>query len=263
MFYYISANEFKCPIFPDAINVSLHQYEGCKPKVICEIHDPYNSNGLLWFSQCGYSNLSFWLYLIIRSVADMFLAAAVTLLATAVVIATRETSTGTYIQHLFLCLLMFIKFCYKQIICYRTRRCWEAICPRSIGFRNFCSNNWCVWWWNLSIRHDMFYNSHGTCCCYFIVWWVSSWIFRNDAACKNFSKGSFFQRQNSRNFCGKKWRHQLEILHVSYWCRHFYCEFHHWESPWTTPDHSAKNNVKNGIKTKVFLSSFFIILLVQ
>ncbi|CAG9765500.1 unnamed protein product [Ceutorhynchus assimilis] len=67
----------------------------CNPVVTCAIQDPYNnSNSLLKQSQCGYNNISYWLYLFIKSFADIFVAAAVTLLATAVVIATRETSTG-------------------------------------------------------------------------------------------------------------------------------------------------------------------------
>lgn len=45
-------------------------------------------------SECGYNNISFWLYLFMRSVADIFPTAAVALLDAAVVIATRETSTG-------------------------------------------------------------------------------------------------------------------------------------------------------------------------
>ncbi|KAF7287260.1 hypothetical protein GWI33_002076 [Rhynchophorus ferrugineus] len=69
--------------------------EDCNPVILCEIHDPYNStDSLLKRSQCGYDNISFWLYLFIKSLADTFLAAAVALIGTAVVIATRETSTG-------------------------------------------------------------------------------------------------------------------------------------------------------------------------
>lgn len=69
--------------------------EDCQPVILCEIHDPYNgTDSLLKRSQCGYDNISFWLYLFIKSFADIFLAAAVALIATAVVIATRETSTG-------------------------------------------------------------------------------------------------------------------------------------------------------------------------
>lgn len=66
----------------------------CQPIVLCAIHEPFNSHSLLKTSECGYNAMSFWLYLVIRSIADIFPAAAVALLSTAVVIATRETSTG-------------------------------------------------------------------------------------------------------------------------------------------------------------------------
>lgn len=71
----------------------------CKPMVECEVFDPYDSPGsVLAESQCikviGDVELTFWSYLIIRSIADIFPAAAVTLLNTAIIIATRETSTG-------------------------------------------------------------------------------------------------------------------------------------------------------------------------
>lgn len=42
----------------------------------------------------GDPQLTFWSYLIIRSLADIFPAAAITLLNAAIIIATRETSTG-------------------------------------------------------------------------------------------------------------------------------------------------------------------------
>lgn len=85
--------------------------QNCTPAVVCKIVDPYNStNSLLKVSQCGYINVSFYAYLILRFVivlleifykicdyralGDLFTAAAVALLSTSVVIATRETSTG-------------------------------------------------------------------------------------------------------------------------------------------------------------------------
>ncbi|KAJ8919375.1 hypothetical protein NQ315_016468, partial [Exocentrus adspersus] len=92
---YPFAEYFNCRITPDVIENLTRSQKDCHPNVLCEIHDPYNNkNSLLQRSQCGYNNISFWLYLFIRSFADIFPAAAVTLLATAVVIATRETSTG-------------------------------------------------------------------------------------------------------------------------------------------------------------------------
>lgn len=76
-------------------NLTADKEDDCHPVVLCEIYNPYNNkDSLLKKSQCGYDNISFWLYLFLRSFADIFPAAAVTLLATAVVIATRETSTG-------------------------------------------------------------------------------------------------------------------------------------------------------------------------
>ncbi|XP_050508392.1 uncharacterized protein LOC114342800 [Diabrotica virgifera virgifera] len=84
---------FQCRIRPDVQKNLTNYVKDCKPIVICEIHNPYNNeNSLLERSQCG--NSSFWLYIFVRSIADLFLAATVVLITTAVVIATRETSTG-------------------------------------------------------------------------------------------------------------------------------------------------------------------------
>lgn len=88
---------FHCRIPPQKAEELKRDYgdEDCNPTIMCEIHEPYtNPNSLLKRSQCGYNNISFWLYLFIKSFADIFVAAAVALLGTAVVIATRETSTG-------------------------------------------------------------------------------------------------------------------------------------------------------------------------
>lgn len=86
---------FHCRITKTITDNLRKTNEDCEAMVLCEIHDPYNNtDSLLKRSQCGYDNISFWLYLFIRSIADIFPAAAVALLATAVVIATRETSTG-------------------------------------------------------------------------------------------------------------------------------------------------------------------------
>ncbi|RZC37605.1 uncharacterized protein BDFB_009230, partial [Asbolus verrucosus] len=92
---YPFADYFHCRI-PEATAKDLvTDNPDCEPIVLCEIRDPYdNENSLLKKSKCGYNNISFWLYLFIRSIADIFPAAAVALLSTAVVIATRETSTG-------------------------------------------------------------------------------------------------------------------------------------------------------------------------
>nr|CAD7197746.1 unnamed protein product [Timema douglasi] len=75
-------------------------------RVVCDIKDPYNATrSVLAQSQCrqveGDPDLTFWSYLlvnlpniIVRSVADIFPTAALTLVSTATVIATRETSAG-------------------------------------------------------------------------------------------------------------------------------------------------------------------------
>lgn len=71
----------------------------CKPMVECEIHKPFESDdNVLYDSQCtvieGDPVLSFWLYLVFRALADTFLLATLTLIDTAIVIATREISSG-------------------------------------------------------------------------------------------------------------------------------------------------------------------------
>lgn len=97
---FFTADYFHCRITSDVAENLTNSQKDCHPVIVCEIHDPYtNKNSLLKRSQCGYDNISFWLYLFIRSFADIFPAAAVTLLATAVVIATRETSTGKAKHH--------------------------------------------------------------------------------------------------------------------------------------------------------------------
>lgn len=91
-----SAEKFNCRISPKIYqNLTKDGTIDCRPVVKCNIHDAYNSsNSLLRVSQCGYNNISFYLYLLFRSLGDLFTAAAVALLGAAVVIATRETSTG-------------------------------------------------------------------------------------------------------------------------------------------------------------------------
>ncbi|VEN40234.1 unnamed protein product [Callosobruchus maculatus] len=93
---YPFAEDFNCRISPDVRkNLTNDGQDSCNPLVLCKIENPYgNRDSLLKRSQCGYDNISYWLYLFIRCIADIFPAAACTLLATAVVIATRETSTG-------------------------------------------------------------------------------------------------------------------------------------------------------------------------
>lgn len=90
---YKFADEFSCRI-PEKVK-SYIWAGNCDPIIACEIHWPYNNtNSLLQRSQCGYNNISYYLYVLIRSIADIFPMAALVLIDTAVVIATRETSTG-------------------------------------------------------------------------------------------------------------------------------------------------------------------------
>lgn len=71
----------------------------CKPMVECEVVDPYDSPGsVLADSQCikiiGDVDATLTSYFVIRLLAEIFPTAAVTLLNAAIIIATRETSTG-------------------------------------------------------------------------------------------------------------------------------------------------------------------------
>ncbi|XP_018324271.1 uncharacterized protein LOC108736371 [Agrilus planipennis] len=94
--YPIGSN-FHCRIPPEVHKNLTERSPTCQPIVKCNIAQPYNASvSILTESECGYNNSvqSFWIYLLIRSVADIFPAAAVALLSAAVVIATRETSTG-------------------------------------------------------------------------------------------------------------------------------------------------------------------------
>ncbi|KAJ8871226.1 hypothetical protein PR048_027532 [Dryococelus australis] len=90
--YPLSEN-FRCRI-PSG---ELSSETGCK--IVCDIEDPYTATGsVLAQSECpqtiGDPVATFWSYLVIRSLGDMFTTAAVTLLDASVVIATRETSIG-------------------------------------------------------------------------------------------------------------------------------------------------------------------------
>lgn len=71
----------------------------CHPVIQCDVDDPYDApNSVLAESQCvqviGDPSKTFWTYLVIRSIADIFPTAALTLLDAACIIATRETSSG-------------------------------------------------------------------------------------------------------------------------------------------------------------------------
>lgn len=71
----------------------------CRPVIQCDVDDPYDSkDSILANSQCiktiGDPEYTFWTYLIIRSIADIFPTAAIVLFDAAIIIATRETSSG-------------------------------------------------------------------------------------------------------------------------------------------------------------------------
>lgn len=94
-------NGFQCNI-PEPQKVWMKLYMNtsqCNPMIECEVYDPYDSPGsVLAESQCikviGDVDLTFWLYLILRSLADTFAIIVVVILSAAIIVATRETSTG-------------------------------------------------------------------------------------------------------------------------------------------------------------------------
>ncbi|XP_017783202.1 PREDICTED: uncharacterized protein LOC108567324 [Nicrophorus vespilloides] len=91
---YPIGSDFHCRIAPEVESNLTKSTNSCHPIVKCNVYEPYRSKNMLKVSECGYNNISFWLYLFIRSFADIFPATAVALLAAAIIIATRETSTG-------------------------------------------------------------------------------------------------------------------------------------------------------------------------
>ncbi|XP_054267611.1 uncharacterized protein LOC128989669 [Macrosteles quadrilineatus] len=71
-----------------------HQSENCS--VVCDLDDPYNnSQSLLLESECrhtfGDPQFTFWSFLLLRSVADIFPTTAIALLAACLVVASRES----------------------------------------------------------------------------------------------------------------------------------------------------------------------------
>lgn len=66
----------------------------CDPIIKCKVYNPYNDTKDTLIDETTENAYSFWFYLLIRSIADIFPAAAIALLGGAVIIATRETSTG-------------------------------------------------------------------------------------------------------------------------------------------------------------------------
>lgn len=88
---------FDCRIPPELEARMAELNQTCS--IECDLKDPYVVPGsILAESQCsqpsGLAELTFWTYLVIRSIADIFPTTAVALIDAAVVIATRETSSG-------------------------------------------------------------------------------------------------------------------------------------------------------------------------
>lgn len=93
---YPISSQFYCRVSPQIDKTGLPNFSSiCDPHVRCVIDNPHNSNNTIFIEpSCTRDDTSFWLYLFLRSIADIFPAAAVTLIDAAVIIATRETSTG-------------------------------------------------------------------------------------------------------------------------------------------------------------------------
>lgn len=95
---YQTAGPSKCLVPPERL-AEMNQDDDCTPAVRCQVLDPYDEpDGVLADAECrlviGDPTSSFWAYFILRSIADIWPTAALALLSTACVIATRETSLG-------------------------------------------------------------------------------------------------------------------------------------------------------------------------
>ncbi|KAF9410041.1 hypothetical protein HW555_010758 [Spodoptera exigua] len=95
---YRTAGPSKCQVPPNRL-AEVSDDEDCRPAVRCQVLDPYDEpDGVLADAECrlviGDPSYTFWTYLIIRILSDIWPTAALALLGTACVIATRETSLG-------------------------------------------------------------------------------------------------------------------------------------------------------------------------
>ncbi|EZA56010.1 uncharacterized protein LOC105278708 isoform X2 [Ooceraea biroi] len=93
---YPMTDYFACRI-PSELEARMAAFnQSCS--IECDLVDPYLPGSLLAESQCqrtgDWAKAAFWMYLFVRSVADIFPTTAVALINAAVVIATRETSCG-------------------------------------------------------------------------------------------------------------------------------------------------------------------------
>lgn len=96
---YTTADHFQCIVPSDIYDDLLLIEKDCNPIVRCRVVDPYDEpGGVLADAQCrlviGDPTYTFWVYFVIRCVADIWPTAALALLGAACVIATRETSLG-------------------------------------------------------------------------------------------------------------------------------------------------------------------------
>lgn len=96
---YRTAGPSKCLVPPDRLAEIKKDGVECVPAVRCQVLDPYDEpDGVLADAECrlvvGDPTSTFWTYLILRVIADIWPTAGLALLGAACVIATRETSLG-------------------------------------------------------------------------------------------------------------------------------------------------------------------------
>lgn len=95
--YPIRGNDFYCRVGPqfEKIYQKSNVTSTCNQRVRCAIDNPFNSSNSIFIEpSCKRDDSTFWIYLFVRGIGDIFPVAALVLLDAAVVIATRETSTG-------------------------------------------------------------------------------------------------------------------------------------------------------------------------
>uniref|UniRef100_A0A2A4JXZ6 Major facilitator superfamily associated domain-containing protein n=1 Tax=Heliothis virescens TaxID=7102 RepID=A0A2A4JXZ6_HELVI len=95
---YRTAGPSQCLVPPNRL-AEVTEDENCRPAVRCQVLDPYDEpDGVLADAECrliiGDPTYTFWTYLVVRILADIWPTAALALLGAACVIATRETSLG-------------------------------------------------------------------------------------------------------------------------------------------------------------------------
>ncbi|KAI8440266.1 hypothetical protein MSG28_001633 [Choristoneura fumiferana] len=96
---YRIGGEARCIVPPERLADITGEDDECIPTVRCQVLDPYDEpQGVLAHAECkiytGDPTTTFWSYFVIRVLSDIWPTAALALLGTACVIATRETSIG-------------------------------------------------------------------------------------------------------------------------------------------------------------------------